>query len=114
MLPHHAVLTWNAPIKNTDNTPIPTNERLGYEICHSTSPLSSDNPTCDGTNGAPVDVGVLPTVDNGTGPQCTYTWTPIAAGATHYFRVRAYLVDTNGARVGGPSGFSNEASKTLP
>jgi hypothetical protein len=116
MFPHFATLTWNAPTSHDDatHTPLLPTERLGYEICHSTSPINLNTPTCDGVMGQPLDVGVLPTIDLGQGPQCTFTWMPIATGETHYFRVRAYLIDAQGHRLGPSSRFSNEASKTLP
>ena len=82
-----ATLAWNAPSSNTDGGPI--TDLAGYKIYYGTSPASYS---------ASVDAGLV----------TTYQFNNLTDGLTYYFSVTAY----NASR--SESGFSNEASKSLP
>lgn len=82
-----ATLSWTAPTTYSDGTPI--TQLSGYKVYTGTAPgIYSQN----------IDVGNVR----------SYTLTGLNDGTTYYFAVTAY--DATGAA----SGFSNEASKTVP
>ncbi len=79
-------LSWNAPVTNTDGTPL--NNLAGYKIYYGTASHSySQN----------INAGNV----------TTYTVTNLTDGITYYFAVTAYDTANN------ESGYSNEVSKTL-
>ena len=79
-------LRWDAPITNTDGTPL--TDLAGFNIYQGTT---------TGVYGTPVDVGnTLCTIISG-----------LSAGTTYYFAVTAYDISAN------ESGYSNEVNKLI-
>jgi PKD repeat protein len=82
-----AILSWQAPTKSADGTPL--TDLAGYIIHYGQS---------SGNYISSIDVG----------NQTVYTLTDLSEGQTYYFAVTAYDL------IGNESDFSNEVSKTIP